>query len=164
MFEVPSIFTLKTNSAFWDRNEWFRRHGYHRPFDNYLFLQWLASGIVDIGFFCFLIHFIQQSPLDEERALLSALWYPPTTAATAAPTSTTEYFAWPMAHWAWYIFAAFSVAVKVLSLATSFIETEDQSVAMQREHVPRSKAYVRKYGIPVVDYQTSICGICRIKV
>ncbi|ORZ03230.1 DHHC palmitoyltransferase-domain-containing protein [Syncephalastrum racemosum] len=163
MFAIPSLFTLKTNSAIWDRNEWFRRHGYHRPFDNYLFLQWLASGIVDIGFFCFLIYFIQWSPLDEERALLVALWRPSAT-TTATTTSTADYFAWPMARWAWHIFAAFSVSVKILSLATSFIETEDRTVAMQRDHVPRSKAYVRKYGIPVVDYQTGICGICRIKV
>ncbi|KAI9259514.1 DHHC palmitoyltransferase-domain-containing protein [Phascolomyces articulosus] len=59
---------------------------------------------------------------------------------------------------------AFSIGVKLLSIITSFIPTEDSIVTTQRHEVPRSKTYVRKYGIPVVDSATGVCGICRIKV
>lgn len=59
---------------------------------------------------------------------------------------------------------AFSIGVKLLSIITSFVSTEEPIVARQRHQVPRSKTYVRRYGIPVVDSMTSVCGICRIKV
>lgn len=59
---------------------------------------------------------------------------------------------------------AFSIGVKLLSIITSLVSTEEPIVARQRHQVPRSKTYVRRYGIPVVDTMTSVCGICRIKV
>ncbi|KAI7855149.1 DHHC palmitoyltransferase-domain-containing protein [Circinella umbellata] len=58
----------------------------------------------------------------------------------------------------------FSIGVKVLSIVTSFIPTEEPIVTTQRHEVPRSKTYVRRYGIAVVDSSSGVCGICRIKV
>lgn len=63
-----------------------------------------------------------------------------------------------------YIMAGFSIGVKVLSIITSIIPTEDPIVASQKDQVSRSKTFIRRYGIPVVDSSTGICGICRVKV
>lgn len=41
----------------WDRNDWFRRHGYQMPIDSYLFLQWICLILLDAGFFLFLVYF-----------------------------------------------------------------------------------------------------------
>lgn len=60
--------------------------------------------------------------------------------------------------------AGLTTLVKVLSISTSMIETEDPVVTIQRNHVTRSQTYVRKYGIPVIDSFSGICNICRVKV
>lgn len=57
-----------------------------------------------------------------------------------------------------------SILVKLLSVTTSMIETEDPIVSKQRHTVSRSQSYVRRYGIPVIDSYSGICNICRIKV
>jgi hypothetical protein len=57
-----------------------------------------------------------------------------------------------------------SLLVKVLSITTSSIDTEDPVVTSQRDQVNRSQTYVRRNGIPVIDSFTSICNICRVKV
>ncbi|CAO3636727.1 unnamed protein product [Cunninghamella echinulata] len=54
------------------------------------------------------------------------------------------------------------LGIKLLSIITSFIETEDPVI--KANPTPRSKSYVKKYGYSVIDPYTSICGICRIKV
>jgi hypothetical protein len=41
----------------WDRNDWFRRHGYQMPIDSYLILQWTCLILLDAGFFLFLVYF-----------------------------------------------------------------------------------------------------------
>ena len=58
----------------------------------------------------------------------------------------------------------FSIGVKVLSIVTSSISTEEPIVTTQRHEISRSKTYVRRYGIAVVDSSSGVCGICRIKV
>lgn len=58
----------------------------------------------------------------------------------------------------------FTTLVKLLSISTSMIETEDYVVTSQKSQVARSQTYVRRYGIPVIDSYTGICNICRIKV
>lgn len=57
-----------------------------------------------------------------------------------------------------------SLLVKVLSITTSSIDTEDPVVTSQRSQVNRSHTYVRRNGIPVIDSFTSVCNICRVKV
>lgn len=54
--------------------------------------------------------------------------------------------------------------VKILSISTSMVETEDPVVTKQRQQISRSQTYARRYGIPVIDSFTGICNICRIKV
>lgn len=63
-----------------------------------------------------------------------------------------------------YIMAGLTTLVKVLSVTTSIIETEDPAVTSQRGQVTRSQTYVRRYGIPVIDSYSGICNICRVKV
>lgn len=58
----------------------------------------------------------------------------------------------------------FTTIVKLLSICTSLIETEDPTVNSQKNQVTRSQTYVRRYGIPVIDSYTGICNICRIRV
>lgn len=60
--------------------------------------------------------------------------------------------------------AGLSTIVKILSVTTSIIETEDPVVTSQRDLVIRSQTYVRRYGIPVIDNFSGICNICRVKV
>lgn len=60
--------------------------------------------------------------------------------------------------------AGLSTIVKILSVATSMIETEDPVVTSQRGLVTRSLTYVRRYGIPVIDSFSGVCNICRVKV
>lgn len=55
-----------------------------------------------------------------------------------------------------------SASVKLLSVTTSMVDTEDSAVASA--NVGRSQTYVRRYGIPVIDSFTCICSICRVKV
>lgn len=60
--------------------------------------------------------------------------------------------------------AGLSTIVKILSVTTSMIETEDPVVTSQRGLVTRSLTYVRRYGIPVIDSFSGVCNICRVKV
>jgi hypothetical protein len=60
--------------------------------------------------------------------------------------------------------AGLSTLVKILSITTSMVETEDPTVTSQRGEVTRSQTYVRRYGIPVIDSFSGICNICRVKV
>ena len=60
--------------------------------------------------------------------------------------------------------ALLTILVKVLSIATSIVDTEDAAVKSQKDQVPRSQTYVRRYGIPVIDTYTGVCNMCRIKV
>ncbi|KAJ2961357.1 hypothetical protein NQZ79_g3379 [Umbelopsis isabellina] len=54
--------------------------------------------------------------------------------------------------------------IKLFCITTSWINTEDVTVARKRIDTPRSQSYVRRIGIPVVDAHTQLCGICRVKV
>ncbi|KAI9495348.1 DHHC palmitoyltransferase-domain-containing protein [Zychaea mexicana] len=140
----------------WDQNDWFRAHGYELPLDTYLLLQWFAGLIVDVGFFGFMYHFITDEPIADATNTLITAWNP--------EQDFVQVVKWPWAAWSWQIMVAFSIGVKTFSITASFISTEEPVVATQRQDVPRSKTYVRKYGIPVVDSSTGVCGICRIKV
>jgi hypothetical protein len=60
--------------------------------------------------------------------------------------------------------AGLTTLVKILSVTTSMVETEDPTVTSQRSHVSRSQTYVRRYGIPVIDSYSGVCNICRVKV
>lgn len=60
--------------------------------------------------------------------------------------------------------AALTTLVKILSVTTSMIETEDPAVTSQRGLVTRSQTYIRHYGVPVIDSFSGICNICRVKV
>lgn len=53
-------FTIKRAPGtvyYWEKNDWYRKSGYRIPIDSYLILQWICLIILDIGFFCFLVHF-----------------------------------------------------------------------------------------------------------
>lgn len=63
-----------------------------------------------------------------------------------------------------YVMIGLTTLVKILSISTSTVETEDPVVTKQRHQVSRSQTYARRYGIPVIDSFTGICNICRIKV
>lgn len=153
--KIPFIRSPRSGDVipYWERNDWYRVHGYQRPWDKYMLFQWLASLTVDVGFFCFLGHFLDCSNFADTSSSSS-----PAEAAAAAASS------WPLSSWSWTIMTGFSAGVKIISVITSFIPTEDPVVASQRGAVPRSKTYVRRFGIPVIDSGTRICGICRIKV
>lgn len=92
----------------WEDNDWFRNHGYHSPFDNYLILQWIACITVDLGFFGFLYHFVNGDPvMDITRALVSA-WNPELSTNTLLYTPH-----WP---WSWQISFLCVVCVYLLLL------------------------------------------------
>ncbi|CAO3579913.1 unnamed protein product [Absidia cylindrospora] len=140
-----------------ERNNWQRRHGYQAPYDTYLILQWITSFSLDFIFYFFLIHFITPLP----NGQLDAAWtlvndWP--LLDQDGPASSS----WLWASHARQVMALICIGIKALSVVTSFIETEDPVI--QANLTPRSKTYVRKYGLSVIDSYTSICGICRIKV
>ncbi|KAI8081340.1 DHHC palmitoyltransferase-domain-containing protein [Halteromyces radiatus] len=158
-FLRPRSFSLYTTTTtpFWERNDWSRRHGYQYPYDPYLLLQWTASIILDLLFYYFLIHFI--TPIPETTLDITWQWvhqWP--LADREGPDSSS----WLWASYARQIMAMICIGIKVLSIITSFIDTEDPII--QANRTTRSKTYVRKYGLSVIDPYTSICGICRIKV
>lgn len=162
--KIPFTKSLTSGDVipYWERNDWYRAHGYQRPWDKYMLFQWLASFTVDVGFFCFLGYFLDCSSFIKMMEI-SSLGESAAATAVAAKTSSSI-VSWPLSAWSWKIMAGFSAGVKVVSVITSFIPTEDPVVASQRGAVPRSKTYVRRLGIPVIDSSTRICGICRIKV
>ncbi|KAL0090404.1 DHHC palmitoyltransferase-domain-containing protein [Phycomyces blakesleeanus] len=146
--------------SFWERNEWHRRHGYHLPVDFYLLSQWICSFLLDIGFFYFLNFFtadLSASELVIARKLTTD-W------DLDDQSNPTEWSQWPCAAWSWQIMIFFSISVKALSIITSFIHTEDPVVTSQRDHVPRSKTYMRRFGVSVIDSRTGVCNICRVRV
>jgi hypothetical protein len=54
-------FTIKRSPGtvfYWEKNDWYRKNGYKIPLDSYLIMQWVCLITLDIGFFCFLVHFI----------------------------------------------------------------------------------------------------------
>ncbi|KAI8370428.1 uncharacterized protein BYT42DRAFT_88315 [Radiomyces spectabilis] len=143
-------------TPFWERNEWFRRHGYQRPWDTYLVLQWICSFALDLVFFKFLVVFVTDVDAKETKYVLHH-WDAQERQDTDQPWNLQGL-------WNGHIMVFISVAIKALSIITSFVSTEDPVVANQRHQVPRSKTYVRRYGTPVIDSFTGVCGICRIKV
>ncbi|OAD05745.1 hypothetical protein MUCCIDRAFT_106302 [Mucor lusitanicus CBS 277.49] len=131
----------------WEKNDWSRRHGYQMPIDLYLVMQWMCLLLLDSGFFCFLIYFATARPASSETTLEALLNDLP-------PTDDNPYTTW----------SCLTSLVKILSISTSMVETEDPVVTKQRHQVSRSQTYARRYGIPVIDSFTGICNICRIKV
>ncbi|KAG2210253.1 hypothetical protein INT47_003238 [Mucor saturninus] len=43
---------------YWEKNDWSRKNGYRLPIDVYMIMQWVCLITLDLGFFCFLIHFL----------------------------------------------------------------------------------------------------------
>ncbi|KAI8333904.1 DHHC palmitoyltransferase-domain-containing protein [Chlamydoabsidia padenii] len=151
--------TTYTTPPYWERNDWKRRHGYQFPLDSYLLLQWAASLALDLFFYYFLIHFITTLPdtphLDATLELVKQ-W------PLADPPQDHVTSSWLWASHAREVMGLICIGIKVLSVITSFIDTEEPAV--KNSQAPRSKSYVKKYGISVIDPYTSICGICRVKV
>lgn len=54
----PFQFKRTPGTSYWEKNDWYRRHGYRLPIDVYMIMQWVCLIILDVGFFCFLVHFI----------------------------------------------------------------------------------------------------------
>ncbi|CEP11423.1 hypothetical protein [Parasitella parasitica] len=138
----------------WEKNDWSRRHGYQMPIDMYLMLQWICLLLLDSGFFCFLIYFTTRTSSAETELALEAL-------LKELPQNTVDD---PLSSWSSKIMIGLTTLVKILSVSTSMMETEDPVVSKQRHQVTRSQTYARRYGIPVIDSFTGICNICRIKV
>ncbi|KAF7731411.1 hypothetical protein EC973_000219 [Apophysomyces ossiformis] len=157
-FSAPLLrrWTQRSRNPFWEQNEWYRQHGYQTPIDPYLILQWVCSILLDIAFFCYLGEFVSDIPATDYEEIQQLLTYWSLADDSVAIQSTSS---WPLAAWSWYIMLGLGTAVKILSITTSAISTEDPVVAAQREQVPRSKTYVRKYGVPVIDSTTGICAI-----
>ncbi|KAL4209176.1 DHHC palmitoyltransferase-domain-containing protein [Rhizopus microsporus] len=147
-------FLFKNNSnAYWEKNEWSRKHGYSRPLDTYFILQWVSSLTLDIGFFGFLTHFVSDYTTSvSESASLQADW---------TEFRNTAQVPWWIS-WNAVIMFGLSGLVKTLSVTTSLIDTED--LAVKQQQVPRSQTYIKRFGIPVIDSYTGICNICRVKV
>ncbi|KAI8647121.1 DHHC palmitoyltransferase-domain-containing protein [Parasitella parasitica] len=138
----------------WEKNDWSRRHGYQMPIDMYLILQWICLLLLDSGFFCFLIYFTTRTSSAEAELPLEVL-------LKELPQTTVND---PLSSWNSKIMIGLTTLVKLLSLSTSMVETEDPAVSKQRHQINRSQTYTRRYGIPVIDSFTGICNICRIKV
>ncbi|KAI8077152.1 hypothetical protein BDF21DRAFT_58308 [Thamnidium elegans] len=143
-------------SFHWEKNDWYRKHGYNLPLDSYLIMQWTCLFILDISFFCFLTHFLTvyenvETALDFESLKLTLL-------------HIDQVYINPYSTWSCKMMALFTTLVKLLSVTTSMIETEDPVVTKQRGVITRSQTYMRRYGIPVIDSYSGICNICRIKV
>ncbi|ORE13909.1 hypothetical protein BCV71DRAFT_238882 [Rhizopus microsporus] len=144
---------LKRFNAYWEKNEWSRKHGYSRPLDTYFILQWVSSLTLDIGFFGFLTHFVSDYTTSvSESASLQADW---------TEFRNTAQVPWWIS-WNAVIMFGLSGLVKTLSVTTSLIDTED--LAVKQQQVPRSQTYIKRFGIPVIDSYTGICNICRVKV
>ncbi|KAG0739675.1 hypothetical protein G6F57_011758 [Rhizopus arrhizus] len=68
----------------------------------------------------------------------------------------------PLMTWNTLVMFGLSFVVKILSVTTSMIDTEDEIV--KKQQMPRSQTYLKRFGMPVVDSFTGICNICRVKV
>lgn len=141
----------------WEKNEWYRKHGYNLPFDTFLISQWTCLFILDASFFYFLTHFLTvyenvESPsLDFESLKLTL-------------SQIEQGYINPYTTWSSIVMAFFTTLVKVLSVTTSMIDTEDPVVAKERGKTPRSPTYIRRYGAPVIDVYSGVCNICKVKV
>ncbi|KAI8985814.1 DHHC palmitoyltransferase-domain-containing protein [Pilobolus umbonatus] len=151
---ISSLLKHSKAESFKESNEWSRRHGYHSPIDSYLIMQWVCLIILDLGYFCFLLHFttIEDTTLDGDVI----------PSVEQLEAEGTHNIVNPYSSWTCYVMIGFSMMVKIFSIWTSMAETEDPVVT--EGNVNRSLTYVRRYGIPVIDSHTSICNICRIKV
>jgi hypothetical protein len=151
--EMVSFLFKYNSNAYWEKNEWSRKHGYSRPLDTYFILQWVSSLTLDIGFFGFLTHFVSDYTTSvSESASLQADW---------TEFRNTAQIPWWIS-WNAVIMFGLSGLVKALSVTTSLIDTED--LAVKQQQVPRSQTYIKRFGIPVIDSYTGICNICRVKV
>ncbi|GAA5802238.1 hypothetical protein HPULCUR_007701 [Helicostylum pulchrum] len=148
----PSFIKKTPGTTFpWEKNEWYRKHGYNLPFDTYLILQWTCLFILDITFFCFLTHFLTvydnvETPvlLDFENLQLTLLQI------------EKKAYINPYTTWSCLLMAIFTTLVKLLSVTTSMIDTEDPEVAEKRGQTSRSPTYIRRYGAPVIDSYSGI--------
>ncbi|KAI8082523.1 DHHC palmitoyltransferase-domain-containing protein [Gilbertella persicaria] len=157
-FRIPFFQRAPGTVYFWEQNEWSRRHGYQFPIDAYLITQWLSLIGLDVGFFLFLIYFLPQDvsfekPTEITPDNLDDIW-----------TQFNRQHRDPLSSWECKIMTLLTVLVKMLSITTSMIDTEDPTVKIQKDQVTRSRTYVRRYGIPVIDSFTGVCNMCRIKV
>ncbi|RUS27929.1 hypothetical protein BC938DRAFT_482558, partial [Jimgerdemannia flammicorona] len=125
---------------FWERNDWSRRHGCHAPWDSWFLLQSVCLVVVDLGFYCFLAEFLDDNNDDDD----------------------VRQAAWHTSRWAYTIMLFMTVIPRLLVLVTAGTDTTDPVVVAA--NVPRSRTYVKQYGIPVIDSHTGVCGICRVKV
>lgn len=141
----------------WEKNEWYRKHGYNLPFDTFLISQWTCLFILDASFFYFLTHFltvyenVEPPSLDFESLKLTL-------------SQIEQGYINPYTTWSSVVMAFFTTLVKVLSVTTSMIDTEDPVVAKERGKTPRSPTYIRRYGAPVIDVYSGVCNICKVKV
>ncbi|KAI8887532.1 zf-DHHC-domain-containing protein [Backusella circina FSU 941] len=161
-FTIP-LFNRRSQSTsfYWEKNDWFRRHGYQLPLDTYLLTQWLCLFILDIAFLYFLVYFIS----DDKVAYKNTSKITTLTFQQIAEEWDNYSIAFPIndrSTWSCIIMIFLSASVKLLSVTTSFVDTEDSAVTSAK--VGRSQTYVRRYGIPVIDSFTCICNICRVKV
>jgi hypothetical protein len=63
-FNIPLFNRRSQNTSFyWEKNDWFRRHGYQLPLDTYLLMQWLCLFMLDIAFLYFLAYFISDDKI-----------------------------------------------------------------------------------------------------
>lgn len=134
---------------YWEKNDWYRKHGYSLPLDTYFILQWISLIILDICFFGFLAQFV--SSYESHHDTIKAEW--------------NEFQNWvenPLMTWNTLVMFGLSLVVKILSVTTSMIDTEDEIV--KKQQIPRSQTYLKRFGMPVVDSFTGICNICRVKV
>ncbi|KAI8333232.1 DHHC palmitoyltransferase-domain-containing protein [Blakeslea trispora] len=142
----------------WEKNSWSRRHGYQLPIDIFMITQWLCLIGLDVGFFCYLLYFLPPKTIVEGPDKITSdnlndIW---------DRFSQLQFD--PFHSIECKIMALLTILVKLLSVTTSFIDTEDAAVSSQKDQVPRSQTYVRRYGIPVIDSYTGVCNMCRIKV
>ncbi|KAI8380665.1 DHHC palmitoyltransferase-domain-containing protein [Choanephora cucurbitarum] len=157
-FKFPFFQRAPGMSYSWEKNNWSRRHGYHLPIDTYMMTQWLCLIGLDVGFFCYLLYFLPPKtalvvPDEITSDNLNDIW-----------TRFSQLRFDPLHSVECKIMALLTILVKVLSIATSMVDTEDAAVKSQKDQVPRSQTYVRRYGIPVIDTYTGVCNMCRIKV
>ncbi|KAG5459168.1 MAG: hypothetical protein BJ554DRAFT_463 [Olpidium bornovanus] len=106
-------------------NAWYRRHGFHPPYNVLFFLQWAALAVQTALYFAVLVHLpVATRPPGEDlgqSTLVPALVVP----------------------------AVFTLVIVVFSVRSSLIDTMDYKV--KAANVPRDLEFVRRLGVPVVD-------------
>ncbi|KAI9282580.1 hypothetical protein BY458DRAFT_125361 [Sporodiniella umbellata] len=134
------------NNQYWEKNDWYRKHGYSLPLDTYFLIQWTSLLLLDFAFFGFLTRFITNNSAQATLEETYTHWVPESIWET----------------WNSRLMLLLSLLVKILSVITSCIDTED--IVVKEQQVSRSQTFVKQFGIPVIDGRTNICGICRVKV